>query len=188
MSCSTCLTVVCVSVRVLVGAPRAQTQQPGIVRGGAVYRCGTNISGRALSAYTNCQQIPFDVNGEHAARTVWRRLITHPNLYRAHMIRQGFKSSKASGCGSVKSCAPTRTDVSARETPVHSGDWGDTGMTHSACGRRRTRRAAGSLVTSDTAPGHDRAPVRRASADVNISDICPGRRMGSVVTRGSSLQ
>lgn len=38
---------------VLVGAPRAQTSQPGITRGGAVYRCRTD----RVSA---CQEVPFD--------------------------------------------------------------------------------------------------------------------------------
>ncbi|XP_043190160.1 integrin alpha-PS2-like isoform X1 [Amphibalanus amphitrite] len=52
---------------VLVGAPRAQTEQPGVVRGGAVYRCEAEIFGRALSSYTNCLQIPFDINGNNVA-------------------------------------------------------------------------------------------------------------------------
>lgn len=39
-----------------MGAPRAQTRQPGVTRGGAVYRCGLESGG-------NCQEIPFDVKG-----------------------------------------------------------------------------------------------------------------------------
>ena len=41
--------------RLLIGAPRAQTRQPGVTRGGAVYRCPTG------SGY--CQEIPFDTKG-----------------------------------------------------------------------------------------------------------------------------
>ncbi|XP_037075479.1 LOW QUALITY PROTEIN: integrin alpha-PS2-like [Pollicipes pollicipes] len=52
---------------VLVGAPRAQTQQPGIVRGGAVYRCAVNSTAGQRPAYASCQQIPFDVNGNNVA-------------------------------------------------------------------------------------------------------------------------
>ncbi|WAR14263.1 ITA8-like protein [Mya arenaria] len=40
----------------LVGAPRAPTRQPGVTRGGAVYRC-------PLDNRLNCQQIPFDTKG-----------------------------------------------------------------------------------------------------------------------------
>ena len=42
--------------RLLVGAPLAQTDQPQVEQGGAVYRCSAD-SGNA------CQQIPFDVTG-----------------------------------------------------------------------------------------------------------------------------
>lgn len=40
----------------LVGAPKAQTNQAKIKEGGAVYRCSTTVSGA-------CQQIPFDPTG-----------------------------------------------------------------------------------------------------------------------------
>lgn len=43
--------------RLLVGAPEAQTPQPGVHRGGAVYRCD-------LSRDDYCQQIPFDRTGK----------------------------------------------------------------------------------------------------------------------------
>lgn len=42
--------------RLLVGAPRAQTRQPGITRGGAVFRCPLDSEGY-------CQEIPFDLKG-----------------------------------------------------------------------------------------------------------------------------
>ena len=40
-----------------MGAPTAQTQQPGVTRGGAVFRCSTESP-------DECQAIPFDVTGE----------------------------------------------------------------------------------------------------------------------------
>ena len=42
--------------RLLVGAPKAQTEQPGVVRGGAVFRCSTEVP-------DECHTIPFDVTG-----------------------------------------------------------------------------------------------------------------------------
>ncbi|EFX79732.1 hypothetical protein DAPPUDRAFT_304328 [Daphnia pulex] len=41
----------------LVGAPTAQTEQPGVTRGGSVFRCSTEIPDQ-------CQSIPFDVTGK----------------------------------------------------------------------------------------------------------------------------
>ena len=43
--------------RLLVGAPTAQTEQPGVVRGGSVFRCSTEVPDQ-------CQTIPFDVTGK----------------------------------------------------------------------------------------------------------------------------
>lgn len=52
--------------RLLVGAPRAQTEQPGVVRGGAVFRCYTDAADR-------CEAIPFDENRKlRSARAVVR--------------------------------------------------------------------------------------------------------------------
>ena len=45
--------------RLLVGAPRAQTGQRKIIRGGAVYRCRIDRPG-------TCRQIPFDTNGKYS--------------------------------------------------------------------------------------------------------------------------
>lgn len=42
--------------RLLVGAPLAQTPQPGVTRGGSVYRCSTELADQ-------CEAIPFDVTG-----------------------------------------------------------------------------------------------------------------------------
>jgi hypothetical protein len=44
--------------RVLVGAPEEQTRQPGVERGGAVFRCDA-------SRDNACQEVPFDVTGQH---------------------------------------------------------------------------------------------------------------------------
>ena len=40
-----------------MGAPKAQTEQPDVVEGGAVYRCSIDSSNM-------CQMIPFDAAGE----------------------------------------------------------------------------------------------------------------------------
>lgn len=42
--------------RVLIGAPEAQTRQPGVTKGGAVYRCET-------SRDDACEEILFDSTG-----------------------------------------------------------------------------------------------------------------------------
>ena len=42
--------------RLLVGAPTAQTEQPGVNRGGAVFRCSTEVPDQ-------CLPIPFDTTG-----------------------------------------------------------------------------------------------------------------------------
>ncbi|XP_040079364.1 integrin alpha-PS2 [Ixodes scapularis] len=50
----------------LVGAPQAQTEQPGVNRGGAVFRCNTEVAG-------SCQTVPFDQLGS-TETPVGRRL------------------------------------------------------------------------------------------------------------------
>lgn len=42
--------------RLLIGAPEAQTPQPGVVKGGAVFRCST--------LKDDCEEIPFDTRGK----------------------------------------------------------------------------------------------------------------------------
>lgn len=56
---NTCTQYLTVSIgfRLLVGAPTAQTEQPGVARGGSVFRCSTEIPDQ-------CQSIPFDVTGK----------------------------------------------------------------------------------------------------------------------------
>lgn len=48
---------VIIDFRMLVGAPTAQTTQPGVLRGGAVYKCDTNLPG------SRCAPVPFDNTG-----------------------------------------------------------------------------------------------------------------------------
>ena len=47
--------------RLLVGAPEADARQPGVHRGGAVYKCSVDRQG-------DCQIIPFDKSGTTTAR------------------------------------------------------------------------------------------------------------------------
>ena len=42
--------------RLLIGAPEADARQPGVHKGGAVYKCSAQRSG-------DCEIIPFDKNG-----------------------------------------------------------------------------------------------------------------------------
>ncbi|GBN26902.1 hypothetical protein AVEN_167701-1 [Araneus ventricosus] len=44
--------------RVLVGAPKAQTNQPNVTAGGAVYRCG-------VESTASCVPVPFDLTGHN---------------------------------------------------------------------------------------------------------------------------
>ena len=48
----------CDILRLLIGAPEADGRQPGVHRGGAVYKCSADRAG-------DCQVIPFDKNGEY---------------------------------------------------------------------------------------------------------------------------
>ena len=43
--------------RVVVGAPQANTPAPGVVKGGAVFRCAADLEG-------DCNMLPFDTHGE----------------------------------------------------------------------------------------------------------------------------
>lgn len=48
----------------VVGAPRAQTGQPDIIRGGAVLRCKINPHNLTGASAQFCQIIPFDARGK----------------------------------------------------------------------------------------------------------------------------
>lgn len=60
------------SHRLLIGAPEAQTAQPGVEKGGAVFRCGT-------AREDDCEEIPFDTRGKfsHAPTSMRLRLPYH---------------------------------------------------------------------------------------------------------------
>ena len=45
--------------RLLVGAPAADSRQPGVYRGGAVYKCPPESP-------RDCEIIPFDQEGKHS--------------------------------------------------------------------------------------------------------------------------
>ncbi len=51
--------------RLLVGAPAAESGQPGIHKGGAVYKCEPDNPG-------HCDLIPFDTKGEAAVSQTGR--------------------------------------------------------------------------------------------------------------------
>ena len=46
--------------RALIGAPKAQTSQPDVDEGGAVYKCPVE----PLTNPGPCEQIPFDLTGK----------------------------------------------------------------------------------------------------------------------------
>lgn len=54
--------------RLLIGAPEAQTSQPGVVKGGAVFRCSTFKD--------DCEEILFDTRGEFFTRDPCSELAT----------------------------------------------------------------------------------------------------------------
>lgn len=80
---------------VLVGAPKASTEQPGVKEAGAVYRCSVNTN-------KACQQIPFDLNG---SSVIQLRNETRQSDDKSH---QWFGASLASATenGSIIACAP----------------------------------------------------------------------------------
>ena len=47
----------CFHCRLLVGAPNAESGQPGVERAGAVYKCAAETPG-------SCELIPFDTKGK----------------------------------------------------------------------------------------------------------------------------
>ncbi|XP_075872112.1 integrin alpha-8-like, partial [Nelusetta ayraudi] len=82
------------TISVLVGAPKANTSQPGIVEAGAVYYCpwpGPSHS---------CRQIPFDSTNNRMIRVNGSR---EPLEFKSH---QWFGASVRSHQGKVVACAP----------------------------------------------------------------------------------
>ncbi|XP_051871614.1 integrin alpha-8 [Pristis pectinata] len=82
------------TVSVLVGAPKANTTQPGIVEGGAVYFCGWAAGGAP------CSQIPFDKTNNRLIRFNGTK---EPVEFKSN---QWFGATVRSHKESVVACAP----------------------------------------------------------------------------------
>ncbi|XP_076869244.1 integrin alpha-8 [Brachyhypopomus gauderio] len=83
------------AVSVLVGAPRANTSQPGIVEGGAVYYCPW-----PASEPHSCRQIPFDKANNRMVKVNGTR---EPLEFKSH---QWFGATVRTHRGKVVACAP----------------------------------------------------------------------------------
>ncbi|KAG8178041.1 hypothetical protein JTE90_022924 [Oedothorax gibbosus] len=79
----------------LVGAPRAQTTQPNVAAGGAVYRCG-------LESTASCLTVPFDISGSNT------RVVNGSVKYTDDKSNQWFGAtvSTSGESGLVVACAP----------------------------------------------------------------------------------
>ncbi|XP_043546257.1 integrin alpha-8 isoform X1 [Chiloscyllium plagiosum] len=82
------------TVSVLVGAPKANTSQPGIVEGGAVYFCSWAAGG------ATCSQIPFDRSSNRSIRINGTR---EPIEFKSN---QWFGATVKSHKEKVVACAP----------------------------------------------------------------------------------
>ncbi|XP_040923620.1 integrin alpha-8 [Betta splendens] len=98
------------TISVLVGAPKANTSQPGIVEAGAVYYCPRH------GAPDSCRQIPFDNSNNRMVKVNGTR---EPVEFKS---QQWFGASVRSHRGKVVACAPLyhwRTvKLSADKEPV----------------------------------------------------------------------
>ena len=54
--------------RLLVGAPTADSRQPQVTKGGAVYKCNPDAPG-------SCEMIPFDTKGKRQCRKCSRKVL-----------------------------------------------------------------------------------------------------------------
>lgn len=86
----------------LVGAPRAQTRQPGVTRGGAVYRC-------PIDSGSYCQEIPFDTKGNDIRHngTHYRDVEDKSDQWFGASIRSSLN-------GIIVACAPRYVYFSTR--------------------------------------------------------------------------
>uniref|UniRef100_A0A670HTT9 Integrin subunit alpha V n=1 Tax=Podarcis muralis TaxID=64176 RepID=A0A670HTT9_PODMU len=94
------------SMFLLVGAPKANTTQPGIVQGGQVLKCNWNPNRR------NCQPIVFDATGNRDFAK------NDPLEFKSH---QWFGASVRSKDDKILACAPLyhwRTEQKAEREPV----------------------------------------------------------------------
>ncbi|XP_037693560.1 integrin alpha-8 isoform X2 [Choloepus didactylus] len=83
------------TVSVLVGAPKANTSQPDIVEGGAVYYCPWPVEGSA-----QCKQIPFDTTNNRKIRVNGTK---EPIEFKSN---QWFGATVKAHRGKVVACAP----------------------------------------------------------------------------------
>ncbi|XP_015278281.1 PREDICTED: integrin alpha-5-like, partial [Gekko japonicus] len=101
------------SVNVAVGAPRANTSQPGVVEGGAVFLCPWKPSGGP------CTPVQFDAEGD---RTGIHRSVTAKTF----KSNQWFGASVNTWKDNILACAPllqwnvTQGQEEATKTPVGS--------------------------------------------------------------------
>uniref|UniRef100_A0A6Q2Z3E2 Integrin, alpha 8 n=1 Tax=Esox lucius TaxID=8010 RepID=A0A6Q2Z3E2_ESOLU len=83
---------------VLVGAPKANTSQPGIIEGGAVYYCP--FTSDPTKTTHRCTQIPFDNTNNRMIKVNGTR---EPLEFKSH---QWFGASVRTHKGKVVACAP----------------------------------------------------------------------------------
>ncbi|XP_026812999.1 integrin alpha-PS2-like isoform X2 [Rhopalosiphum maidis] len=76
----------------LIGAPEAQTAQPGVEKGGAVFKCGTTRE-------DDCEQIPFDTRGNNNS-SKWIQIDSKSRQWFGATVRSSGDN------GVVLACAP----------------------------------------------------------------------------------
>eukprot|EP00063_Salmo_salar_P081578 XP_014056413.1 PREDICTED: integrin alpha-8-like [Salmo salar] len=88
------------TLSVLVGAPKANTSQPGIIEGGAVYYCPYPPNPDPTKQPYSCTQIPFDNANNRMIKVNGTR---EPLEFKSH---QWFGASVRTHKGKVVACAP----------------------------------------------------------------------------------
>ncbi|XP_045558325.1 integrin alpha-8 [Salmo salar] len=88
------------TLSVLVGAPKANTSQPGIIEGGAVYYCPYPPNPDPTKQRYSCTQIPFDNANNRMIKVNGTR---EPLEFKSH---QWFGASVRTHKGKVVACAP----------------------------------------------------------------------------------
>nr|XP_046158408.1 integrin alpha-8-like isoform X2 [Oncorhynchus gorbuscha] len=88
------------TLSVLVGAPKANTSQPGIIEGGAVYYCPYPLNPDPTKQPYSCTQIPFDNANNRMIKVNGTR---EPLEFKSH---QWFGASVRTHKGKVVACAP----------------------------------------------------------------------------------
>ena len=86
--------------RLLVGAPEADSGQPGVVKGGAVFKCPPEAPG-------SCDLIQFDTKVSFSKHLIW------PQILGSTRCHQGWRLSKIISCilMHMKNDDPKRTSV-----------------------------------------------------------------------------